>query len=292
MNLHRLHVFTQVAQFGSVTVAAEQLHISQPAVTAQIRKLEQEVGTTLIVGKGRGIELTKDGRYLYEQGRRIFQLEQEVTQNFQAYRQQRQTLRIASSYISTNFILPPVIAQYKQMHPQVELFVALSNVQAVAQRVLNYEVDMGFVVQSEVSNQTLHFEPLQTIPFTFICHPTHPLANKTVPLSDLSTVDFIYRERGSSTRDLVEAVFYTHNCPLPKNGLEIQGVLEAVQIVEAGYGVALTPICSVASALQEGRLARIDVPSVAIAQTLYICIRKGESQHPFIELVKQIHPKK
>ncbi|RUL50346.1 LysR family transcriptional regulator [Lysinibacillus antri] len=288
MNLHTLRIFTNVAKLGSITEAANLLHISQPAVTAQIRKLERELGVKLITGKGRGIQLTSEGEFLYEQGLRLFQLEEQIDEKFKIFLEKQEKVQIASSYISTNYILPPIIAGYKLENPGVDVYVSLGNVQSVERRVLNYEVDFGFVVQSNIGHEDLHFEKIMDIPFWFVVHPTHPLADKQISIFELSEHDFIYRERGSSTLDLLEAIFYTHNCPLPKFGIQMQGVLESIKVVEAGYGMALAPACSVDEALAQGRLARVFVEQVEVNQSLYICTRKMDgSDHPFIRYLRK-----
>lgn len=288
MNLHTLRIFTNVAKLASITEAANLLHISQPAVTAQIRKLEREVGVKLIASKGRGIQLTPEGAFLYEQGLRLFHLEEQIDEKFKAYLQKKEKVQIASSYISTNYILPPIIAGYKLENPDVDVYVSLGNVQSVERRVLSYEVDFGFVVQSNIGHADLHFEKIMDVPFWFVVHPTHPLANKEVSIFELCEHDFIYREKGSSTLDLLEAIFYTYNCPLPKFGLQIEGVLESIKVVEAGYGMALAPACSVKETLAQGRLAQVFVKQAEINQSLFICTRKAdESEHPFIHYLKK-----
>ena len=288
MNLHTLRIFTHVAKLGSITEAANLLHISQPAVTAQIRKLEKEIGVKLITSKGRGIQLTSEGAFLYEQGLRLFHLEKQIDEKLHTFLEKKEKVQIAASYISTNYILPPAIARYKLANPDVDIYVSLGNVQSVARLVLNYEVDFGFVVQSNIGHKDLHFEKILDVPFWFVVHPTHPLANKNISIFDLSKHDFIYRERGSSTLDLLEAVFYAHNCPLPKFGIQMQGVLESIKVVEAGYGVALAPACSVDEAIAQGRLARVFVEQAEINQSLYICTRKMDGRdHMFIRYLRK-----
>jgi len=286
MNLHTLRVFTHVAKLGSITEAAKELHISQPAVTAQVRKLEREIGTKLITGKGRGIQLTKEGAFLFEQGLRLFQLEHQIDQKLQTFLEKKEKVKIASSYIPMNYILPSIIAKFKLDYEDAEVFVTLGNVKSVEQRVLNYEVDFGFVVQSNIGHEDLQFQKLSDVPFWFVVHPSHPFANQEVSIFDMCKEPFIYRERGSSTLDLLEAIFYTYNCPLPKFGLQMEGVLESINVVEAGYGIALAPACSVEERIANGKLARIFVEQAQIEQSLYIVTRKGEQQsHEFLKYV-------
>lgn len=186
----------------------------------------------------------------------MFQLENQIDNKFKTFLEKKEKVQIASSYISTNYILPPIIASYKLENPEVDVYVSLGNVQSVEQRVLNYEVDFGFVVQSNINHEDLSFEKILDIPFWFVVHPKHPLANKDVPIFELSEHAFIYRERGSSTFNLLEAIFYTHNCHYQN---------------------------------ASGRLARVFVQQGEINQSLYICTRRmDEREHPFIHYLKNI----
>lgn len=287
MNLHTLRIFTNVAKLGSITETANLLHISQPAVTAQVRKLEREIGVKLVTGKGRGIQLTSEGEFLYEQGLRLFHLEEQIDDKFKAFLEKKGKVQIASNYIAMNYILPPIIAGYKQDNPDVDVYVSLGNVVSVERRLLNYESDIGFVVQSNIGHEDLHFEKILDIPFWFVVHPSHPLANKEVTIFDLCEHVFIYREKGSSTRDLLEAIFYTNNCPLPKLGIQMQGLPESIKVVEAGFGMLLAPACSVNEALAQGKLARVFVEQAEVNQSLFICTRKmDEGEYPFVRYLK------
>ena len=251
-------------------------------------ELEREIGVKLIEGKGRGIQLTYEGEFLYEQGLRLFHLEEQIDEKFKNFLEKKENIKIASSYISTNYILPPIIAGYKTENPNIDMYVSLGNVQSVERLVLDYKVDFGFVVQSNIGHEDLNFEKIMDIPFWFVVHPTHPLANKVVSIFELSQHDFIYRERGSSTLDLMEAIFYTHNCPLPRFGLQIEGVLESIKVVEAGYGMAIAPAFSVKEKLSQGSIARVFVDQVEISQSLFCCTRKVDKMaHPFIQYLKE-----
>jgi len=288
MNLHTLRIFTNVAKLGSITETARLLHISQPAVTAQIRKLEREIGIKVITSKGRGIQLTAEGKFLYEQGLRLFHLEEQIDEKLKTFLEKKEKVQIASSYIVMNYILPSIISGYKLENPDVDLYISLGNVVSVERRILNYESDFGFVVQNNIGHKDLHFQKLMDVPFWFVVHPSHPLANKEVSIFDVSEHDFIYREPGSSTLDLLEAIFYAHNCPLPKVGLQMQGLPESIKIVEAGFGMLLAPACSVNESLAQGRLSRVFVEQIEVNQSLFMCTRKTDgSDHPFVHYLKK-----
>lgn len=280
MNLHALRIFTKVADLGSITAAANDLLLSQPAVTIQIRNLEKELGLKLTESKGRGIQLTEEGRFVYEQGLRLFHLEAQIEDKLKLFVAKEEKIHIATSYIPINYVLPEYIANYKLMNPNVEFFVSLGNVKSVEDKVRHYEADFGFVVQSNIGHEELYFEKLMEVEFVFVAHPSHPLANQIVSLSALSQEELIYREKGSSTRDLLEAIFYAQNSPLPKIGLQMQGLFESLKAVEAGYGIVLAPLLSVTNSIETNRLAPIFIKNVEIKQSLFICTRKSELTNP------------
>lgn len=288
MNLHALKIFIIVAKHKSITLAANELLLSQPAVTIQIRNLEKDLNLKLIEGRGRGIQLTTAGEFLYEQGLRLFRLEQNIENKISNFKEKNIQLNISSSYIPINYVLPPLLAQYKLLNPHIFINVALGNVANVEKQVLNYESDIGFVVRSNAGHEDLQFEELMTVPFWFIVHPDHHLANKIIELEDLSNEQIIFRERGSSTRDLLESVFYSNNCSLPPIGIQLQGLHESIKAIEAGYGTTLAPSFSVSNEIRDKKLARIWVKGIEIIQSLYICTRKIEIKNdPFITFIKE-----
>lgn len=287
MNLHALRIFINVAKHKSITLAANELLISQPAVTIQIRNLEKELNLKLIEGRGRGIQLTTAGEFLYEQGLRLFRLEQSIENKISDFKEKNVQLNIASSYIPINYVLPTFLAQYKLLHPHIFINVALGNVANVEKQVLNYESDIGFVVRSNVGHEDLQYEELMTVPFWFVVHPNHHLANKTINLEELINEQIIFRERGSSTRDLLESVFYARNCTLPPIGIQLQGLHESIKAVAAGYGTTLAPSFSVSNEIRDKKLSRVWIEGIEIIQSLYICTRKIEAKtEAFIKYIK------
>lgn len=122
MNLHALRIFCSVASKKSVTEAAKALLISQPAVTMQIRNLEKETGLMLIVPKGRGIELTEAGEFLFKQAEKLFDMEADIEKKLEQYTKGGpEELRISSTYLPANFLLPSWLAKFKNQFPHVNV---------------------------------------------------------------------------------------------------------------------------------------------------------------------------
>ncbi|WP_228728300.1 LysR family transcriptional regulator [Brevibacillus composti] len=128
MNLHALRIFVEVAAKGSVTDAAASLSISQPAVSAQIRKLEAELGRPLLQAKGRGIALTAEGQFLFAKARRIFEWERELEREWVEVKAGRcGRLRLASTYLPAHYLVPSWIAAFKRRHEQVDVEILTGN---------------------------------------------------------------------------------------------------------------------------------------------------------------------
>ncbi|MFV5338468.1 LysR family transcriptional regulator, partial [Bacillus paralicheniformis] len=146
MNLHALRLFYSVAETGSVTQAAKQLNISQPAVTSQIKKLEREIDCTLFVPKGRGILLTQSGAELAKQAKRLFSLEKEIELYVEQLREGSiGKLRIAATFLPANYLLPRWLSRYKKLYPGTDVEISTINYQKAIDQLVNYEADIGFI---------------------------------------------------------------------------------------------------------------------------------------------------
>ncbi|KOS04602.1 LysR family transcriptional regulator, partial [Paenibacillus polymyxa] len=144
MNLHALRLFHVVASTGSVTRASELLNISQPAITAQIKKFEKEISLTLLMPLGRGIALTDAGEKLAVLARRLFAVEQQIEQFSQDYRDGAHGhIRLAATYLPAHFLIPAWIAKFKQQYEHVEMTINTTNSNDALQQLLNIEVDLA-----------------------------------------------------------------------------------------------------------------------------------------------------
>jgi DNA-binding transcriptional LysR family regulator len=179
MNLHALRIFHTVARLGSVTRAAEALHISQPAVTMQLRSLEKEHGLPLTRMQGRGIVLTDAGSWLAAQADRLFALEADIASSLEAYREGREgTLKLAATYLPANFLLPAWLAEFRQIYPGVDCSVLTSNAQLACERLLRYEADVAFIGGIRAFPPEVLAEPWMEDELWFVASPGHPRLRK------------------------------------------------------------------------------------------------------------------
>lgn len=153
MNLHGLRLFHAIVRYGGVTRAAEELNISQPAVSSQVKRFEREIGIQLFVSEGRKLVLTDAGTQLITYAERLFMLEQEVEHFVEDMIQGRKGLiRLSATYLPSNFLLPSWIARFKQAHEDVEIIVSTSNTQMAFDQLLRYEAEIAIYGGSGVSH--------------------------------------------------------------------------------------------------------------------------------------------
>ncbi|QTD42036.1 LysR family transcriptional regulator [Sporosarcina sp. Te-1] len=295
MNLHALRIFSKVADFKSVTKAADALRISQPAVTVQIRNLEKEIGLRLIETKGRGIKLTKEGEYLNSQAQSIFNMEQDIERKLVHLKNgDIQGLRIASTYLPANFLLPVWLATYKMKFPSVKVNLYSGNSDEVIENLLDYKSDIAFIVKEEWNHPDLYLEHLMDIDFWFVVPQGHKYEGKEVSLYELMREPFLLREEGSSTRDILFSLCKIHSVPLPAIGLQYHGLNESIRSVVAGYGTMLAPALAVEDYVKRGEIGRVTVHGIEVRRPVYICSRKRDKEysdnlHRFIDYVKSSH---
>lgn len=291
MNLHALRIFVEVASRGSVTAAADALSISQPAVSAQIRKLEQELGIALILPDGRGIALTDEGRFLSGQARRIYDWEKEIEHQLAEMREgTKGRLRLASTFLPSHYLVPRWLAAYKKTHPHVEVEIRTGNSRQSIARLLHCEADLAVITNEVWDESPIRRFHLIDVPFWFIVPPQHPFAGKEVPLERLVQEPFLLREPGSSTREKLFSLCREHRVQPPQVGLQYHGLVESIQSVRAGYGTMLAPELAVSELVDRGEVGLVTVPGIEIKRPVYLCLREdGLGLRPvvarFLEMV-------
>lgn len=274
MNLHALRIFKTVADFRSVTKAAELLRLSQPAVTIQIRQLEKELDVKLVVSKGRGIQLTEVGEIVAEEANRLFALEASIEAKFADVKKQAAAkITIASTYLPSTFLLPPFFAKYKAKNSDAQIILQTGNSTDMLHNLQNYKADIGVIVSETINEPNIHSKHWLDIEFYFVTHPNHELANKKVDLQEVVKYPFILREEGSSTRTLLNSLCLTKCVPPPVEGLIFGGLVESIHAILAGYGIMLAPSIAVESYLANKQLCQIYINELQIIRPVYLCTR-------------------
>jgi len=258
----RLQVFHTVARLLSFTKAAETLHMTQPAVTFQVRQLEEHFNTRLFDRTHNRISLTDAGRKVYEYADRIFEFYSEMER---AIREMtgtiNGTLTIGASTTIAEYMLPTLLGDFREKYPEITIHLKVSNSEGVVSMVENNIIDLG-VVESPVGNKNLVVENCKRDQLVAIVPPGHPTAGKgAVELSELLEYPFICREEGSGTRDVINDYLrrLKHGGAALKISMEL-GSPEAVKgAVEAGMGVSVVSRATIRKELRLNTLVELDL---------------------------------
>lgn len=258
----RLQVFHTVARLLSFTKAAETLHMTQPAVTFQVRQLEEYFNTRLFDRTHNRISLTEAGARVYEYADMIFDL---YAQMENAVREMTGevsgSLTIGASTTIAEYMLPALLGDFRAKYPDVTIHLKVSNTDGIVSMVENNAIDLG-VVEAPVSNKNLVVDECRRDQLVAIVPPGHPKAGEQViKLSELMHYPYICREEGSGTREVI-AEYLQRSCG--NNGvlnvvMEL-GSPEAVKgAVEAGMGISVVSRATIQKELKLGTLVAIEL---------------------------------
>ncbi len=256
----RLQVFHTVARHLSFTKAAEALHMTQPAVTFQVRQLEEHFNTRLFDRTHNRINLTDAGKRVYEYADRIFDLYSEMENSVRELTGEISGLLIiGASTTIAEYMLPALLGDFKSQYPDVNVRLKVSNTDGIVSMVENNVIDLG-VVEAPVTNKNLAVEVCRMDELVAIVPPSHELAKMNrVPLPKIASFPYICREEGSGTREVI----FEH---LSSQGLGVADLDVAMELgspeaikgaVEAGMGVAIVSRATVAKELQLGVLVAV-----------------------------------
>ncbi len=256
----RLQVFHTVAKLLSFTKAAESLHMTQPAVTFQVRQLEEHFNTRLFDRTHNRINLTEAGKQVYAYADKIFDLYAEMNNAVREVTGEVSgALVIGASTTIAEYMLPALLGDFKVKYPDVTVHLKVSNTDGIVHMVENNDIDLG-VVEAPVSNKNLVVEMCRKDELVAIVSPQHPLAGHTLlPLSELVMHPFICREEGSGTREVIAEHMQSNNVNNSDFNICMElGSPEAVKgAVEAGMGMSVTSRATISKELQLGTLVAL-----------------------------------
>ncbi|RNB91818.1 LysR family transcriptional regulator [Brevibacillus fluminis] len=280
MNLYALRLFYHVAKKGSVTRAAEDLRISQPAVTGQIRNLETELELQLLAPKGRGIVLTEAGEMLAAQAERLFSLEAEMGQMVNTYKQGKLgKITIAATYMPANFLLPGWLASFQKQNRRIEVSLITCNAKTAIEHLLQYKADVAVIGGGEMLSDT-NREELYEDEFVFIVPKDHKFAQREVTLEELLKEPFVLREEGSSTREQLLALCNAQRVSMPLAAILCNGLHETIRAVMAGYGAALVSAMEASESIQRHDVAQVTVSHLCLKNPVTLHTRKQDTLTP------------
>jgi DNA-binding transcriptional LysR family regulator len=293
MDTRQLQAFCAVVEKKSFSQAAEQLGVTQPAVSLQVRALEERLGQTLLDRSGRRVEPTEAGRRLYRSAQRMLALEEQLMEEVAADDGRLAgTLSIGASTGPGAHLVPLLLCEFQREHPDLHVALSIWDTQMVIDRVADRQLEVG-VVGALRRHRSLEFEPLVRDQIVLAVPPGHPAADGTISVEDLKQETLIVMQEGAGVRQVVEE-------ELRRAGLRLRGVEPKLELglqesiksaVAGGYGVSFISKTAIEGELAAGRLAAAQVEGIEPARQIYLVRARGRSMtraaEAFVEFAKE-----
>lgn len=277
--IRQLKVFEAVATHLSFTRAADELYLSQPAVSMQIKQLEESVGLPLFEKLGKKIHLTAAGRELHSYGKAIFRQLDEMEEVMEAQKglsRGRLDIAVAST---VNYFAPRALGAFSRRYPGVRLSLSVNNRKELMRMLEQNEKDLVLMGQPPDALD-LEYEEFMDNPLVVIAPPDHPLVGEQhIALQLLAEQTFLMREPGSGTRLALERFFQEQGLDLI-SGMELNGGEAIKQAVRAGLGLAVVSAHTIELELETGRLVTLDVEGFPLLKKWFMVHRRGKRLSP------------
>jgi DNA-binding transcriptional LysR family regulator len=258
MDTRQLAAFCAVVERKSFSEAAERLGVTQPAVSQQIRSLEDRVGQQLLDRSGRRVEPTEAGNRLYRSAQRLLALERQLLEEVagDAEGPLRGQLAIGASTGPGGTVVPVLLCQFAEANPEITVDLAISDTQTIVDRVARRELELG-IVGATPRNRSVAYEPFFRDEVVLVCPPGHEFAGKTVSLDDLRGERLIAMQEGAGVRQVIDDELREKGMRLRDLDVRLElGLQESVKsAVEAGHGVTFISRTAVEPELARGTLA-------------------------------------
>jgi DNA-binding transcriptional LysR family regulator len=272
LTIRQLRALAAVQKHRSVTAAAKQLHLTQPAVTLQLRNLQALAGLRLI-------QRTSDGMLLTDAGRQVLALSERIEAAMADCETSIEMIagktagRISIGAVSTaKYFVPFAISGFSRLHPDVEVTLSIGNRQEIGNALRGYDLDIAIMGRPPVGIE-MDVHLIGDHPHVIIAPTGHPLARKSrLKLADLAGETFLMREPGSGTRGLMEQLFEAGHV-VPKIGMAMSSNETIKQAVIAGLGIAFISAHTVATELDERRLVTLDVDGLPVVRQWFVVAR-------------------
>lgn len=269
VTLRQLRVFTAVARFRSFTRAARELHLTQPAVSQQVKLLETEIGLSLFEHIGRGIHLTAAGEELLRYAKQTTDLLREAGEALAAMRGLKRGVLKLGAVSTAKYFAPSLLSAFTADYPEVTIRFLVGNREEVIKQLAANDIDLVIMGRPPRELVTIA-EPFAKHPLIFIASPQHPLAAKQrISLQRISEENFLIREEGSGTRASLEHVFRERGLAFHAS-MEVSSNETIKQAVMAGMGISFISMHTVSLELATRKLAMLDVAGLPLVRDWYV----------------------
>ncbi len=283
MDLHQLKVFREAARAGGFTRASDVLHLSQSTISLHIKRLEEELGTSLFRRTKRRVLLNKAGERLLPYIDRIFR---ELQNADAAVRElshvERGTIRLGSGATTVTYLLPGILGAFQRRHSQVELIVVTGSTEELLQKVDQQMLDMAVVMQPVKPSPSVEVVPVLREELVFVVSSNHPLASREIidPRA-INDVPFISYLQGSMMQRTLDRQLNSVGA-VPRVTMEMENIEAIKALVRAGLGAAILPLCCV-SGSQGTMLHILRLRKLRLQRDLALVIPREEMVAPIAQ---------
>lgn len=298
ITIQQMEILISLVEAGSFTKAAQRIFLSQPALSKQIKNLEESAGTCLIIRGSRGVTLTPEGRTIYDYAKKVVRLRDEAREKIDIIKKNESGhVYVSASTIPATYILPRLLNHLKSVYPEIRVHIQMNDSEETKQAVLSDQVEIGFIGK-EVHDRRLITERLWKDELVLIVSLNHPWAKKEyVSIYDISKESLILREQGSATRAIFE------DCLRSKFNMDISsfnvayelGSSEAVkEAVLAGLGVSVISLFAIKREREQGLVSAIRIKGCLIERNFHVIYKKQfpmlNHHRRFLEVVRIYQP--
>jgi DNA-binding transcriptional LysR family regulator len=302
LDLALLRTFLAVVRAGGMRRAADELLVTQPAVSARVRQLEHELGVTLFERVGRAVRPSEAGRLLLEEIPHVLAAEEALRDRMQHYRGLGQaSLQIATIDAVSIYVLPEIYLEFRRAHPDIDLRVRVTDSSHVLDAVRQLDAEVGFLAlpphpQRPEHEDELEFHPIYEDSMVCVASPQHPLSQRrSVSLGSLADSPLVLYDRTSTTRAVLDTVF-EHGGVVPNVAMETASPEAMKRLAEVGMGIAILPEPLVRADLKSGTLSRIRVTGTTFRRVLATVLRRdrrlGPATQDFLQRVGARFPER
>jgi LysR family transcriptional regulator, low CO2-responsive transcriptional regulator len=295
MNLDQIRNFYEVAVHRSFTLAAEKLFRTQPAISTQVRMLEEELGEKLFDRIGKKVCLTQAGELLFGYAERLLRLHDEAKLAItELNASPRGKILIGANEATCLYVLPQLFALFKEKYPEIQISIYRNFSKKVVDKILENQLDFG-IVTLPVPDRDLHVMPIAEDELWLITSPGHPLADRAaVALEDVVSYPFIFHKAGTTRERLVK-----HLGPLWEKmniSMELASIETIKKFVSIGMGISIVPKSYVSDEMERGTLRLVRMRNFKLIRKLGLVHRKNRymshASKAFLDVVEESLGKK
>lgn len=283
-----LLAYVTVVEESNFTRAAEKLHISQPAISQHIHTLEQQLEVKLLDRSSRFVRLNKAGEVAYHHAKQILNLYNQMERLIQDLKGEASgPLAIGASFTFGEYVLPHVIAEFRNMYPKITPTISIGNTQTVVSLVARGELDIGIIEGKTIQENGVDVEAFAEDTVVIVASSQHPLAaQETITAEQLAAEQWIVREPGSGTREITDVVLKKNDIQ-PKSLVEYNSTQIIKESVLAGLGLSILSKWVIRKELSGNTLCEIPFTDAPIERNFSVVLRKSDFQTKATLLFRQ-----